>query len=206
MSETQLNASVLPFDFRPQHAEARARYVEDGGEVVRCHTFPTLRPQTVGQHSFGVAWWCAELSDGAPTADLLMAALAHDLPEAKFGDIPAPAKRTMSKEARLALELAEDDSMVAVGIPLYTGRLTVQERNVLKLADYLELLAYTVREMALGSRHRTLLACHENAVAYVLQVLNAAHSGAQLHDSSFRIAHAHLERLTKQGEQYVSER
>ena len=204
MSETRATPWPQPFDPRAQYAEARAQYIEDGSEVVRCHTFPTLRPQTVGQHSFAVAWWCAELMDGAPSVDLLMAALAHDLPEAKFGDIPAPAKRAMTGDARGDLENAELDSMYDVGLPWFEGRLTPQERNVLKLADYLELLAYTVREMALGSRHRTLLLCHENAIAYVLQVLNSSHGQMQLGDTAFRIANVHLTRLTKQGEHYVS--
>jgi hypothetical protein len=80
------------------------------GMVKRWHTHSyTIRPQDVAQHSFGVAT-CISLLHPDPSARLLKAALHHDLPELKFGDMPRWAKRE-TPEITAMLARGEDALM-----------------------------------------------------------------------------------------------
>src|SRR6267378_8094848 len=69
-----------------QQLTRKVNFIESGGYTQRMHCIPTIHPQSVAAHSFGVAWWCWLLTAGNPSANLLLAALAHDLPEHEVGD------------------------------------------------------------------------------------------------------------------------
>lgn len=64
----------------------RILFTMRGGEVVRYHTLMTIQRETVSSHSFGVAWFVYFLQPEA-RAQVLMAALAHDLAEHMVGDL-----------------------------------------------------------------------------------------------------------------------
>lgn len=123
------------------------QFVRQGAEVERFHATKTLQVETVGTHSHGVAMLCYALSVGAPSVDLLMAALCHDLAEQVYGDIPAPTKRALGISEACA-EL-EDECLAQRGL-LFT--LTPEEERILKLADILDGMLFCVREAQLGSR------------------------------------------------------
>lgn len=152
---------------KPKDAEKLASqldFIEHGGCVVRCHTVPTLHPQNVAAHSFGVAWWCWILSCEAPSAVLLMAALQHDIAEHTTGDIPAPTKYELN--IRGAVQALEEDNMTQIGkLPLFV--LNKEEEVILKLADSLELAQHCLREMWLGNRCIKLGEMFHNACQYV---------------------------------------
>jgi putative hydrolase of HD superfamily len=64
--------------------------------------------ESVSDHIFGVAFVCLVLAElverSVDTAKLLSIALLHDLPEAVLSDIPAPALRHFSPNAKQAAE------------------------------------------------------------------------------------------------------
>lgn len=105
-----------------------------GGRVARFHTAPTIKCETVAEHSYLVAW-LATLIIGEPRAELLLAALAHDLPEYVTGDMPSPAKKAMG--VKDAFTRVERNLYAAAGMPDYESMLTPQELEVLKFSDNL---------------------------------------------------------------------
>lgn len=120
------------------------KFIRDGGEVRRYHTVRTIHQETVAEHSFGVAMYCYLLCN--PSANLLMAALTHDLAEHKLADIPSPMKRELNisdvindMEERLLREIGMD-------FPLTTA-----EKRVLKLADIMQGMSFCLREMQFGN-------------------------------------------------------
>jgi len=137
-------------------------FTRDGGAVKRMHTVRTHNPQSVAEHSYGVAWLVWALSDEAPSANLLMAALAHDVPEVEVGDIPSPTKRVLGGSAMQSLE---DKAMLDHNIPVF--ELTEQEALILKVADMLELAFYCVDEHNLGNRNPRLHTMFHNVMGYL---------------------------------------
>lgn len=138
---------------RPEHY-LRATYV--GGAVSRFHTHDTIKPQTVAQHSFGVACLVWLLSNETATAHELMAALTHDLGERITGDIPSPAKRALNIRAKVG-EVEEEvlrRSMMDFG-----ETLTVEQQLRLKLADALDGLAFCTQERMRGNRNMNDVQC-----------------------------------------------
>ena len=125
---------------------AQLQMICDGGAVKRYHAKPVLITETVGEHSFYVAWLCYIIDPDRCTAKLLLAALAHDLPEWKFGDLPSPTKRLLGSEA---LGKAEDELLASVGL---LQKLSPYEANLLALADRVAGLLYCLRERQMGNQ------------------------------------------------------
>lgn len=122
-------------------------FILHAGNVQRFHTLPTLKGQTVGHHSFGVAWMCYLLTNGAPTADLLMAALSHDAAEQTVGDIPSPSKKILDTENKLSA--MEADILSDFGLNVV---LTPREEAILKMADILDGMLFCMSERHMGNR------------------------------------------------------
>lgn len=124
----------------------RILFTMRGGEVVRYHTLMTIQRETVSSHSFGVAWFVYFLQPEA-RAQVLMAALAHDLAEHMVGDIPAPAKRELGIGEQL--NSLEDKLLKAAKLDF---EITEEEKRVLKLADCAQGAMFCIRERSLGNR------------------------------------------------------
>lgn len=140
-------------------------YARAGGHTKRFHTVQTLLTDTVGHHSFNVAWLAHFLSTHLGQIErysLLLAALEHDLPEAEFGDVPAPAKREMG--IRDLWGDHERDLQHSMGFG-YSDALSKEGNRILKLCDALDGAFFCCNERALGNR--TILQCYENFRAYV---------------------------------------
>lgn len=148
--------------------KAKLDFIERGGRVQRMHTVPTLQPQSVAAHSFGVAWWCWLLSNEVPSAVLLMAALQHDLAEHETGDIPAPTKRKLEISKRV--EDIEFEAINNVGMLIYDTLLTDDERRILKVADSLELVQHCIREVSMGNKTNQIYTMMTNAMHYAEEV------------------------------------
>lgn len=145
---------------REQLAYARA-----GGHTKRFHTQQTLLTDTVGHHSFNVAWLTHFLGTHLNATErytLLLAALEHDLPEAQFGDVPAPSKREMG--IRDIWNDNERDLQHQMGFG-YEDALSDEGRRILKLCDALDGAFYCCNERALGNR--PIADCYKNFRAYV---------------------------------------
>lgn len=120
-----------------------------GGGVKRYHN-EQVDAQTVGHHSFGVAWLCWILMDGRPTAELLYAAIHHDLAEGIVGDVPAPTKRIIPG-LKAALDKHETEVMVELGIP--EPKIDEWEKRILKFADIFEGMLFCISQRHRGNRN-----------------------------------------------------
>lgn len=161
--------------------------VTASGRVMRWHRQETIRQQSVGEHTYGVLWLVLLLTDFGASADLLKAALAHDMPEHVTGDMPAPTKRLPGVTA--ALDVLERKVMDGLGLlHLHPENLPPIESEVLSWADGLEGLMFCSREMDMGntliresfvnySEYLTALAKHApNAVGQeILDMLKEKH-------------------------------
>lgn len=119
-----------------------------GGNVRRYHTRSVIGEQTVAAHSWGVAMLLLELCEN-PSAELLRAALVHDLAEYDTGDVPSTAK-WQSPELKAALSRLEGRIEVELEIAV---ELSQEERFALKLADMLELCWHAYEQRKLGNRY-----------------------------------------------------
>lgn len=128
------------------------KFLYAGGAVRRFHVVPTIKEDSVAQHSFGVAWMCYLLwhedTEGQIPAELLLAALSHDLAEQYTGDVPAPAKRTLGLRSQFRQYEAEIENNNGVE---FFSRLGSEERRVLKIADCMDGAARCAIEVAMGN-------------------------------------------------------
>ena len=116
------------------------------GHVQRWHTVPTIRPQNVAAHSWGVALLVMRFWPHRTNGDLLRATLLHDAHEGVLGDVPATAKWRWPhlKAALYQCESELDDRMFE--------KLTISELKVLKFCDLLELCEYAAEEVHMGNK------------------------------------------------------
>lgn len=140
------------------------------GQVKRYHTEAPLRPQDVAQHVYNVVWLCWWLTDGAPSAQLLMAALSHDSGERWTGDMPAPVKRKLG--VGYTMEVMEAQALADIGVELNL-RLSPEEDKVLRVADALEGVFYCYREVQCGNLD--MKACLDRYVAYTMDLVGPEH-------------------------------
>lgn len=122
--------------------------IRQGGNVKRWHITPIIGEQTVAAHSWGVACILLELYPEA-SANLIKAALYHDVAEGYTGDLPAQVKweyEGLDKE----LKKVEARIEAKLGIQF---ELTTKEASLLKIADTLELLIFCVEQVTLGNKN-----------------------------------------------------
>lgn len=131
-----------------------------GGYTKRYHTQRTLVEDTVGHHSFNVGCIIMHIWPEA-RAELLKAALLHDVAEHVMGDMPAPAKRALpdyvdhmndgeAVSFREVFGQQEEGFMAAAGIAY--PALYPDEEWVLKIADSLDGMRFCCQERAMGNR------------------------------------------------------
>ena len=130
----------------------RIEFITLGAEVRRYHTVTTLKEETVGHHSHGVALLCLQL-DPQASRDLLYAALVHDLAEQHVGDVPSPAKRSLGFADKLD-ELEQTLILSALG---WVPDLTPAEQRTLKLADIAQGALKCAREIEIGNLRMELV-------------------------------------------------
>lgn len=123
-------------------------YIREAAAVKRCHVVRTIGEHTIAEHSYHVAMLCWKLCDMEPSANLLKAALFHDLAEVVTGDIPATMKWS-SPEMR---DLIDGEEYKFNRINKLEISLSQQEELVLKWADGLELAWFCVDQLMLGNR------------------------------------------------------
>ncbi len=134
----------------PNHRDA-LELVLSGGRVARYHTLPTTHGETVGHHSYVVAWLVALLSYDMPSSRLLLAALQHDISEFITGDLPAPTKRSLGISNQF--REYETDVLLKYGHEDWEASLTEDETRLLKLADRMAGMVHCLHERKLGNRH-----------------------------------------------------
>lgn len=136
--------------------------------MTRFHTKPTIKAETVAEHSYLVAWLATLFYNYKPSAALLLGCLAHDVPEYELGDIPSPAKRKMNmKEAFREQEAA---LFKAVGMPDFESALTEAESEVLHFCDQMAGYLKCVYELAMGNTH-----LRRTSERYAIYMLDTVH-------------------------------
>ena len=118
------------------------------GRLKRYHGWPTLRTQTVGEHSARVANIYVEIF-GLPRAEVLYYALNHDAGELFAGDIPFGGKDKVPG-LRAAINEAEAEGLKLLSITL--PELTAEETRRVKIADLLEMWEFGHLEELMGNR------------------------------------------------------
>lgn len=153
-------------------AAAQVRTLFDGTAVKRFHTIPTVTENTVGQHSHGVAMLCLILTNGNPSAALLMKALTHDLAEQYTGDVPSPAKRALG--VRKEFGEIEERLLDTVGFSI---EVSDHEELVLKLADCADGMLFCARERMYGNKSKMIKCAYKNYGTYVNDIMQELDPG-----------------------------
>lgn len=142
-------------------------FIMAAGRTIRCHATPCIKPQSVADHSWGVAalaWW---VTAGQATGALMAAAMAHDAAECVTGDIPSPTRSQLNLNP--ILEELEASILTPYGMSIV---LTWEEERILRFCDIAELAMYCIREIELGNRTPKLLHMLESVLNGVKNALH----------------------------------
>lgn len=123
------------------------------GEVIRYHTWPHIRQQSVGEHSWQV---CRILLAIAPEhcGVLLPHAVVHDIGEIGTGDVPYPVKANNAELGRMfdELEHATADEICAMWmLPTPIREWDKTLRWTFKLAEFIEMWEWGLEELYRGN-------------------------------------------------------
>lgn len=138
------------------------------GEILRYHTWPSLRKQTIANHSWNV-WrimyqiWTVKLKMEIPAA-VTEHVMLHDVGELRTGDAPYPIKKD-NPELKAVMDRLENESLAEQGITLKETGAIWKWR--IKVAHAIEMMEFGIDEMNLGNRYG----------APVVQRMNAMLSG-----------------------------
>jgi 5'-deoxynucleotidase YfbR-like HD superfamily hydrolase len=121
--------------------------MRNAGAVKRYHATRTLRQQTNAEHSGGVAGLVLCVCPN-PSAALLTAAIMHDVPELKTGDLPATIKW---ENPQLNAMIGDIEAKFIEEYQLPQGMLNDDEVKLLKFCDYAELVFWCLEEVGLGN-------------------------------------------------------
>jgi hypothetical protein len=127
--------------------------------IKRWHIVCTAQQQTLAEHNYGVATIALSLyNDLTPTvcaediSTLALAALYHDAPEVRTGDIPTPGKRLIRHFGGADI-FDKIDRYIKPETPFIGGQPSVNPliNDTVKMADYIE-AAVWIRENGVGNR------------------------------------------------------
>lgn len=117
------------------------------GRVLRYHTWPVLRQQSVGEHTWRLEGIYVELF-GLPRPEVWWWMHNHDVGELWAGDVPFGAKQAVPG-LKDAMNASEAMGMGRLGVMM--PRLTEQEWSQVKLCDLLEMWEFGMVEMQMGN-------------------------------------------------------
>lgn len=125
-----------------------------GGEVLRYHTWPTIRKQTVADHTFNVIRIYWHLYGEVPP-EVCAYLIFHDLPEVVVGDPPHPVK-LHNPQLKYVYDQLEDaaleDMIGEENAMLVLGQVNDVERVRMKVCDLLEMAEFAAVEIGLGNK------------------------------------------------------
>ncbi len=141
-----------------------------GGRVARFHTKALVKEETVAAHSYLVAWLVTvAMYPLTPSANLLLACLAHDMPEYALGDMPSPTKKLVPG-LREEFRRMEAVLFREHGLPDYESEITEEEGTLLKFADNMAGYLKCLYELQLGNS--LLLHTAQRYRHYILESLD----------------------------------
>lgn len=136
------------------------------GQIERYHTWPTIRRQSVGEHSWQVMRIMMTVDPVMCTENLMWYAVLHDVGE-MAGDVPWPGKQN-DPELRRLHEKAERrvrDAMTERWCQPELPELTVRERVFFKVCECLEMWEFGLQERSMGNKYGTCVAERMRLVA-----------------------------------------
>lgn len=140
------------------------------GQIQRYHTWPTIRKQSVGEHTWQAMRIMMTIDVGMCTTRLMHYAMLHDVGE-MAGDLPFPSKRN-SPQLAAGMEMAEsmvrENMMTRWGQPALPA-LSDTERTFFKMCENLEMWEFGLQERNLGNRYGTIVA-HRMLIAAMEQM------------------------------------
>lgn len=148
------------------------------GLIKRYHTWPTLRVQTVAEHTWHVMRIYLHLF-GSPPPNVWEYMLHHDAPlEMGTGDIPFDSKRN-NPELKAAVDLAEERFAKEIGFEW--PEIGALEWARFKVCDLLEMLEFGTEERAMGNTYA------EPIVEATTKAINS-----MLHNPAHKLADDHM--------------
>lgn len=141
----------------------RARLARRAGRVTRYHTQYLTKPENVAEHTFGLVNLLMIITGGQVRAELLMAAMSHDMGEYKSGDVPSPSKKAMGEEAKASFDALENAAMKIIHESV--NPISDWEYLLLKTCDNLDGLLKCIEEKRMGNY--TIEECGENYASYL---------------------------------------
>lgn len=120
------------------------------GAVKRWHTWPTLREQTVADHTFNALRIYMAMF-GITTDPIVQAIMEHDLGEMTVGDIPYPAKILDPEFGALADAMEKD--AIELLLQRKSPTLTEMQRMQIRMCDILEGLEFSYLELMMGNSY-----------------------------------------------------
>lgn len=125
-----------------QHSQLnRLLNTVEAGRVIRYHAAPTVQPQTVGLHSWGVAVLALHITGGSASGGLLRECLMHDSAELFTGDAPFTAKRDNPalKDLHDWMDMEHRNcDLIPASAVAAVCRLDPHDTAILKICDTLE--------------------------------------------------------------------
>jgi 5'-deoxynucleotidase YfbR-like HD superfamily hydrolase len=121
------------------------------GQVLRYHTWPTHRQQTVGEHVWQVMRIYVHLF-GSPASETWEYILHHDTGEIVTGDIPFPLK-SENHDLKVIMDKLEDAALEKMpGVYQGSWNISAHTKWKVKICDLLEMMEFGLQEEALGNR------------------------------------------------------
>lgn len=173
------------------------------GRVIRYHTWPHIRPQTVAEHSWQLLRILLVIWPEAPST-VLSYIVRHDCGELTTGDMPFPVKRDNPVLAHEASRI-EDEGLA---LQVRTGFLpdipdaTPSQRWAVKLAEFVEMWEWALEELLMGNQFARLVEqrCREAVWERIRSDVRKMMVGEQL-----EIAHRAKEYVERRSREWPTE-
>ena len=129
------------------------------GRVQRYHTWPHLREQSVGEHSWQLARLLMQFYPEAP-AHMFAYIVRHDAGELQTGDIPFPTKaqNPVLKKEMDRLEGVAVQEMETLWGMAPSPSLSVEETIIVKICEFVEMWEWALEESLLGNAYAAVVA------------------------------------------------
>lgn len=129
------------------------------GRVLRYHTWPHLRQQTVAEHSWQLLRILLCIWPSVP-ANVMAYVVRHDCGEIKTGDAPYPVKAD-NEDIAVGMNRVEKQSLLEqefAGFLVLGPEVGHDEKWVVKLAEFIEMWEWGAEEQLLGNQFARLVA------------------------------------------------
>lgn len=140
---------IVDIESDPRHA----------GQVLRYHTWPTNRRQSVGEHTWQVMRIMMTIDVGMCTTKIMQYAVLHDVGE-MAGDIPWPGKRNdplLKNQMDLAEQNVRFNMNKRWGQPTLPN-LSELEYGFFKMCECIEMWEFGLQEQSMGNKYGAVIA------------------------------------------------